>query len=248
MFKKILKNIFYSAARFWPAKGAVILMYHSVGNNPAFFTVSPDQFQKQISYLVEKKFRVMALSQLLAILNGGEAILPRTVVITIDDGYQDNFTHIFPVLKKYHLSASIFLTTGDVGKSLTTTSGITLPALSWPEIKEMAASGLIEFYPHSHNHPRLDLIPKEQAEREMVESKRVLEKELGRPMDVFAYPFGRYNEEIVTILKHHGLRAALTVQTGRTQKGDERFKLKRNSIDSKVSLAMFKGIVRYGRI
>jgi peptidoglycan/xylan/chitin deacetylase (PgdA/CDA1 family) len=115
-------------------------------------------------------------------------------------------------------------------------------------MEEMVNSGLIEIFPHSHTHPKLDIILPELAEKEIKISSQTLDSQLGKKMSVFAYPYGRYNKEVIEILRNQGFEAAFTVKTGRVHCGDNLFLLRRNSIDSKVSFAMFKGIVKSGRL
>lgn len=248
MFKKILKNIFYSAVQFWPAKGAVVLMYHSIGGSAEFFTVKPEEFEKQMAYLVEHKFNVISVSTLSALLVAKQAIPRKTIIITFDDGYADNYYQAWPVLKKYHLSVDIFLITDRVSGTNTTRRGNTFPMLNWEQIREMEDSGLVKFYPHSHSHPKLPSLSPETVAEEILTSRKILEEQLGGERNIFAYPYGQSSPEAVQILQKNNFRSAFTVQTGRVQVKDHPLFLRRNSIDSGTSFTMFKGIVKYGRI
>ncbi len=223
-------------------------MYHSIGDNAEFFAVKLKEFEKQVAYLVEHKFNVISASSLSAMLVAKQSIPPKTVVLTFDDGYEDNYHLAFPVLKKYRLPAAIFLITDRIGQTNTTRRGNTFPMLNWVQIKEMQASGLVEFYPHSLSHPKLDQLSEEEVTREVRESRTILEEYLNRPAPIFAYPYGRYNQTVLNIMKEQNFKAAFTVKTGRIKEGHPLFELKRNSIDSAVSPAMFKGIIRHGRI
>ncbi len=248
MIKKIIKLFYYSLVRYFPARGVVVLMYHSVGDNSEFFTVSAADFEKQMAYLAENNYHVLSVSKAIELFEGGRELPPKTVIITFDDGYKDNYDYVFPVLKKYGFSAAIFIVTGSVGGARTTTKGTALPTLNWQQIKEMADSGLVEFFPHSHTHPKLDLISDEDIRYEVQTSKNILEKELGKKMTNFAYPYGRSNQKVRDILDQEYFRSAFTVKTGRISSKTNLMLLNRNSIDSKVTPAMFKGIVHYGRI
>lgn len=223
-------------------------MYHSIGDNSEFFTVKPKEFEKQMAYLVKYKFNVISAANLIEKIKRGEKIPPKTIAITIDDGYEDSYLNAFPILKKHSFPSAIFVITDVIGKLRMTSKGTSMNMLGWSQIEEMAKSGLIEFYPHSHTHPKLDVILPELAEKEIFLSKDILEQGLHKKLPIFAYPYGRHNAEIINILKRRAFEAAFTVETGRVQAGDDLLRLKRNSIDSKVSFAMFKGIVQYGRI
>ena len=222
-------------------------MYHSVGRNNAFFTVSPESFEGQMSYLAANHYRVVSVSELLGILENRKKTPAKTVVITFDDGYQDNYHNVFPALKKYAFPAAIFLVTDSVGGDRTTSQGVTLPMLNWGQIEEMAHSGLVEFFPHSHTHPRLDSLSRKDLEQEVRASKNILEKRLGKAVRVFAYPFGRSGREVIDVLKREGFRAAFSIKTGRVSSKSDPFLLERNSVDSKVTHLMFGWIVHFGR-
>lgn len=246
--KNAIKEILYRLIRFLPTNGAVVLMYHSVGDNSEFFTVSAADFEKQMAYLAKNNYHVLSVSKAIGLLENGQELPAKTILITFDDGYKDNYDYVFPVLKKYGFSATIFIATDSVGNVRTTTKGITLPILNWQQIKEMADSGIVEFFPHSHTHLKLDLISDEDVRYEVHTSKNILENELGKKMVNFAYPFGRSNQKVRDILDQEGFNAAFTVEPGRISKETDLMLLNRNSIDSKVTQVMFKGIVHHGRI
>ncbi len=246
--KNAIKEILYRLVRFLPANGAVILMYHSVGDNNNLFTVKPGDFEKQMAYLSENKFNIISLSSLLDILAGKKTILPKTVVITFDDGYEDNYLVALPVLKKYNLHASVFVITGMIGGERAPRGGTNIKMLSLERMKQMRDSGLIDFYPHTDSHPKLTDLSHEMVKNEIASSRVMLEKEFGGQANMFAYPYGKYNEAVIKVLKDQNFRGAVTVNVGRIKNTDDPFLLKRNSVDSKITWSMFKGIVHHGRL
>lgn len=245
--KKLLKEILYAGKKILPSRGVSVLMYHSVGDNKEFFTVSPGVFEREIKYLTDHNYRIIPLSQLVASLKEHAPIPTHTVVLTFDDGYADNYSEVFPVLRRYHVPASIFISTSFVGGTRTVRRG-TLPMLSWEQIREMKDSGLIEFFPHTHTHPKLTNISSAEAEREIRESRDILQKQLGVSADLFAYPYGFFNAEIISQVKNAGFRGACTVQSGIVTARTDSLLIPRNSIDSHVTFSMFKGIIQRGRI
>lgn len=210
-------------------------MYHSVSNNPEFFTVKPADFEWQIKYLYENKYNVIALSQLV------EKKIPKnSIVITFDDGYEDNFTFAYPILKKYNFPATIFLTTGRIGdKNYTNKRGIIMPMLDWQQLRVMHSPGLIDFEPHTVSHPKLGALDPKEADREIRESKEVIEKGLGKSCQSFAYPYGNFNQEVREIAKPL-FKLAVSVKPGFVGKSDNAYELKRNSIDSLTTRFTFK--------
>ena len=223
-------------------------MYHSVGNNEALFTVSSPDFEKQMKYLANNNYKVISISTMAGLLRSGQEVSPKTVVITFDDGYEDNYANAFPVLKKYGFPASIFLITGSLVSTRTTSKGTVISMLHWPQIKEMASSGLIEFFPHTHTHPKLNLLPDDKILNEVHVSREIIEKELNEKIDTFAYPYGKSNQKVRDILKQEGFKVAFTVETGPVTAKVDPLLINRNSVDSMVTLTMFKGIVKRGRI
>lgn len=234
------------SAYFQPTSGfANILMYHSVGDNKAFFTVRPEDFEWQMDYLQRNKYIVLGLEETLNMLFEKNKFPPHSVVLTFDDGYKDTYTIAFPILKKYGYKTTIFVITDLIGKEMLNRNYISLPMLDWPEIKEMHASGLIDFQPHSASHPDFEKTPLDILEQEIVRSKNTLETNLHKECKLFAYPRGKYTPEVIELLKKHGFKGAVTVNEGIVKLGDDSFQLKRNSIDSSVGEAQFKGKISY---
>ena len=115
------------------------LMYHSVDNEKGKGGIFVDEFQEHIKWIKDKKtFKMEELKNL-------NYTLPQnSILITFDDGYKNNYTLAFPILKKYNMKATIFLNTKFIGEDEA--------YLNWDEIKEMYQSGLIDFQLHTHSH------------------------------------------------------------------------------------------------
>jgi len=240
-YKAIAKNVrvYFRDKVVWH-KNASVLMYHSVADNGEFFTVSPESFHWQIKYLKENNFNVIPLAVLLGLIKNKKKIPPKTVILTFDDGYEDNYINVFPILKRFNFPATIFLTTGRIGdKKYTNKRNIKLPMLDWTQIKEMHASGFIDFEPHTVNHPKLTKINLGQAEEEIISSKEAIEKGLDKKCDFFAYPYGLYNKEIERVVSKN-FSVVLTVRQGFVSRRDNLLNLARNSVDSVTGKLRFK--------
>jgi len=232
--KRIIKDKFAFINLFLPhKKGISILMYHSVDNNKVFFTVQPEMFEKQMKYLENNDYDVIKFSDLISLLKSNQELSKKTVVLTFDDGFEDNYINVFPVLKKYNFSATIFLTTGLVNKEMNNSQNIPLKILNWEQIQEMHESGLIDFQPHTVNHRKIN-------KEEIINSKKNIEEKLNKKCEFFAYPRGVCNDEIIDILKYNEFKAARTIKNGKVKKGDDLFKLKRISVNSTTSFIQFK--------
>lgn len=230
-------NLIYSDL---PQDKASILMYHSIDKNPVFFTVRPSVFAQQMAYLAQNNYNVVSLQKLAFYIKDGN-IPGKTVVLTFDDGHEDNYFNAFPVLKKYNFPATIFLATGFMGKKIPNSANFSLPALNWQQLKEMQRSGLIDFQPHTVSHPKLNYVSLREAEKEILSSKRCIEENLQKACRFFVYPKGYYTVEIEQLLRRQGFLLALTIEEGLVSLKDNPFLLKRNSIDSSVNFCQFKG-------
>jgi peptidoglycan/xylan/chitin deacetylase (PgdA/CDA1 family) len=233
--KNFCKTRFLSILRMFCPKlsGTSVLMYHSVGNNSEFFTVTKESFEKQMKYLKDRNFSVISLRELADQIKNGKPIA-NTVAITFDDGYKDNIEFAYPVLKKYGFPAAIFVTTGSVGEE---------NFLSADDLKKISLEELVEIFPHSITHPKLSKISFDQAKREIEDSRRVIESITGKAADIFAYPYGDFSSELVDYLKKGNWRSAVSVYEGVVKDGDDIFTLKRNSIDSTTIMTQFKAKV-----
>ncbi len=235
----LLKEAFFRLATkpALPPDRASILMYHSVSAGADYFmNVEPKDFERQMAYLAEKKTPVIAFGELVRRLHSNQP-LGGAVVLTFDDGYRDNYTVAFPILKKYGFPATIFVTTDMIGK----VDKRNLARLSIEEIKEMEASGLIDIEPHTKTHPKLATLFATVAEQEIQGSKHAIEEVLGKSALIFAYPYGNFNDETERLVRDAGFVAAVSVGEGTVHAKSDSYRLPRNSIDRSTTFAQFKG-------
>lgn len=240
-----LKDIFFVILNVFSRKlgrYASILMYHSIGTNTAFFSVTNDMFDRQMKYLASSNFNILKLSELVRRMQSGESIAG-CVCVTFDDGYKDNYTNAFSILKKYNIPATIFLTTGHIGGKLSLKSGVSLSILSVDEINEMKTSGVVEFLPHSVTHIKYNKNNLEKCVNEARVSKKYIEKLFNEQASIYAYPSGKFATNFVEAIKREGYIAAVTVNEGLICCNDNPLTLKRNSIDSLTTIVQFKGKV-----
>jgi peptidoglycan/xylan/chitin deacetylase (PgdA/CDA1 family) len=218
-----------------------ILMYHSIGNDNRFSTVSLAEFSWQMNYLHSSGFSVISLNQLVSNILNHRTISSKTVVLTFDDGYANNYTAVLSILKKYNYLATVFLTTGWIGRKARFHSH-TFSILDWIKIREMYDSGLVNFEPHTHTHPKLAEINLSVARQEMALSKKIIEEKLGKICNIIAYPFGSFNSTIKEMAKESFV-AAVSVKKGYVDLAtwkEDLYALPRQSIDSMVSRFRFK--------
>lgn len=238
--KSFLKSIFFSLPFGKIGRNrASILMYHSVSDRSDYFAnVLPQEFEGQMQYLAREKFSVISLLELVRRLRAGES-LGGAIILTFDDGYRDNYTDVFPVLKRFDFPATIFVTTDQIGS----VDARGIKHLSIAEMKEIESSGLVSIEPHTKSHPKLGALLPKAAREEITGSKKVVENLLSKTATIFAYPYGNFNDDTLRIVKETGFDSAVTVKEGTVGPECDPFRLPRNSIDSSTTLPQFKGKV-----
>jgi len=182
-----------------------MLTFHDVNAQPSVISISPEVFQRGMAKLQASGYRTLSQMEVVALFNSGELFPDHCFGITFDDGYQSVYTEAFSILQRYGMSATIFLTVGEGNTEKTNDS---LPSLNgrsmlnWKEIREMHRWG-IEFGAHTCTHPDLTRIPPQIVNKEVYDSKAIIEDALGTPVSCFAYPFGRYNHQVRNIIQEH---------------------------------------------
>jgi peptidoglycan/xylan/chitin deacetylase (PgdA/CDA1 family) len=191
-----------------------ILLYHRFGSVIAdSMTVSTNVFESNLKYLKDNGYSVIPLRQLVNYyLRKGPPPPPRSVVITADDGHKSVYTDMFPLVKKYHIPVTLFLYPSSISNASY--------AMTWNQLREMKKTGLFDFQSHSYWHPNFKKDKKrlKQAEYERFvdmqfkKSKEKLEKELDVKVDMLAWPFGIYDDELIRKAYDAGYVAAFTLK------------------------------------
>src|ERR1019366_928623 len=169
------------------------------------------------------------------------ASLPKNaIVITFDDGWRSTYTEIFPEMKRYGFPFTIFIYPAIVGQ--------TSHAINWKQLKEMSDAG-VDIESHSLSHPFLtrrrhtDLDQKAYnawLEKELSDSKRLLERATSKPGQFLAYPFGDYDHFLVDSVSKAGYEAALTCESGRVRRGSNPLRMRRVVVEKRVDFVSFR--------
>ncbi len=196
-----------------------ILAYHRVGEprRDHVPNVTPDAFRRQLRWVNRLGFQIEDFGNLAARIGRGESISRRTVVVTFDDGYEETYSIVAPILRQLGCSATVFVTPKEVGQT---------GFLSWQQIRSIAKDG-VTIGSHTMHHTYLPLVPIKQAEAELRDSKHCIEQELQQPTDWLSYPIGGYTSEIQEIAKAAGYRGACTTNRGLQRQGYDLFALRR---------------------
>lgn len=246
-----------------------VLMYHHVAPDRE---VTPEGFEAQLKRLRNRGWESLSSEAFLAHLNGSRPAAERSLVITFDDGYADNWVHAFPALKKHGFTAQVFVVTGRVGRGAPRTAAVDTHAdergaagfLTWEELREMTASGVFEAGSHTRTHRDFKReAPYADVEEELAGSRRALESELGSWSGLLAWPWGDFENSWLPLLPKHGYKLAYTTRPGanvpgadplrthrfKVRNGDPAWLERRLALHSSPLLAAGYGLLRgaFGR-
>lgn len=160
--------------------------------------ITPETFARQVEFLVHDNYSIVSLDALARQIEQGKPIDSKTVVITFDDGFASAYHNAFPVLKRWGVQATFFITTSLVG---------TPGHLTWEQVREMHAAGMT-IGSHTMTHPSLPRVDDAVLWQELFASKIELERRLGQPVLHFAYPGGAYDDHAQQLVHKAGYRTA----------------------------------------
>jgi poly-beta-1,6-N-acetyl-D-glucosamine N-deacetylase len=218
----LLALLLPSAAR--AADSAVVFMYHRFGEATFPTTnIRLDQFEAHIQELTSGRYTVLPLPEIARALREGRSLPDRTMGLTADDAYLSIYTEAFPRLKKAGLPFTLFVATEPIDHRV---KGM----MTWDQIREMAAAG-VEIGGHSVNHPHMPLLDPERQRREIEESNRRFEAELGKKPALFAYPYGEADGSALSLARESGAAAAFGQHSGVLHGTVDPFYLPRFALD-----------------
>jgi len=179
-----------------------VLVYHSISSPQeplaGDIDISPGRFAQQLRWLSRWR-RVVPLVDTLS------AGSDRRVALTFDDGYRDNLTVALPLLERFQIPMTLFVTAGFIDRT---------GYLSEEELRTLAGHPLITIGAHGLWHRHFNRIAFDDARFELIESRRLLQEITGREIDLMAWPFGECNDELERLSKECGYRAAWSVWRG----------------------------------
>ena len=192
--------------------GAVCLMYHSIcqGNSKpeSDWTVAFDTFKRQLDVIADYDWTSLTVSNYAKCKNPS----PRTVILTFDDGYENNFPAVEELAAR-GMTATWYVVTNDIGRHSSWKNSGQKPILNATQLIEMASAGM-EIGSHSCTHPPLNSLCTDSIREELYKSKITLETTLNQEVTSLAYPYGIYNSEVVTTAKELGYTSAVSTHCG----------------------------------
>lgn len=219
-----------------------VLLYHRVVNSKNDtgkhkIYVYKNRFESQLQYLKKSGFETLTFRDL---LNNNNHDWNKKIILSFDDGYEDNYDIAFPLLKNYGFKAVIFLVTKQKDNSWGRSEGEPVfRMMSEKQIREMSDYG-IEFGGHTQYHPNLTKVSEEEANKEIEGCKRDIERITQKECVSFAYPFGAVNETVKSIVKSSGYRFGLATTSGTSVFSDDLFEIRRIEVRPQNKLSKFK--------
>ncbi len=207
----------------WAAeKNISCFVYHRFGDARYPSTnIDLDTFQNHLQYLKDNEIEVVTLGEAVELIRGDKELTKKTVVLTIDDGYESFLNNGMPLLRQYGFRATLFVSTATVGNS---------GFINWQELKELREEG-IEIGNHSHSHAYFvdveQVIRAETFRAVLEKSQQVFLDELGYVPSLFSYPYGEYTDAMASQVKAKGFVAAAAQNSGTISKYSNLFALPR---------------------
>lgn len=218
-----------------------ILMYHRIATIPGERNSLPaEKFKEQLDYLQRHDYNTITLNDLYNHYFQ-ETPLPRhPIILTFDDGYEDNYRVALPMLRERNMKAIIFPIANWVGKenkwekfNLKNTR-----TMDWEQLREWQAAGM-EIGSHTLDHPFLTQCDEYRLEQELMTSKMILEERLGNKIDFLCYPYGFFNDKTIAVAKKSGYKGALAIYENAPLWKQDMFALPRIPIPSRQPLWEF---------
>lgn len=215
--------------------GVPVLYYHSVDSSEANeVIISPEKLREELNFIKDSGYTTLTMSELNDYILNNSPIPEKSIVITFDDGYADNYANAFPILKELDIKATIF-----VISNFTDKDGYYMTS---QQIKEMSDYG-IDIQSHTASHAHLNQLTYEEQLNELKTSKEKLESITEKPVISIAYPFGDYDDNTILASKEAGYSLSFNTNRGLSDRNDNPLTLNRIYVSSAYSIEQFKEIL-----
>jgi peptidoglycan/xylan/chitin deacetylase (PgdA/CDA1 family) len=206
------------------------------------------RFEKHLQLLLKEGYTPVSIDRIAAYYAEKSSLPNKAVLITFDDGFEDNYLNAFHILQRYNVPAIIYLATEFIGQ---TNKWMPVPTysqrkmLSWTQIQEMSSHG-IQFGSHTVSHPKLTELDDDCVSKELVQSKQTIEDRLGLECRHFAYPYGLLTEKTRDWVQQAGFKTACSTQSGFNNAKCDPLILHRIDVYGNDSLWKFQQKVTFG--
>lgn len=196
-----------------------ILAYNRISDtdtNPTTLKVA--DFEAQLKYLVDNGYHVIMPDDLLDAWETGKTLPSKPILLTFDDGHEDIYKNVFPLLQKYNMRATVFIVTDHIGMK---------DYLSWDFVRALQAGGFMDFESHTMSYKDLTTLKGDKLWNEIYGSKQAIEWALKKPVKFIAYPEGKYSLDAEDTCKECGFRAGFIEDYGLAKNDKDNFVLTR---------------------
>ena len=210
-----------------------IFMYHAVSDDVwgvEHLFVSPSEMEKQLAYLSENGYTTIFFDDL-----SHAEDFEKPVLLTFDDGYDDNYTELYPLLQKYNAKATIFMIANDLGIH---------HKMTQEQMAELSRSGLVSIQSHTYSHQPLATLDADTQDYEMRESQSALEEMTGVKPTVISFPNGSFNEDTLRLAKQY-YTWAVTTNHAVYYLGTDPYKMNRFAVKRETTLDEFAQFCAY---
>ncbi len=191
-----------------------VLVYHSVrpyikgeSKQQDIYDVTPELLESELVYIRDHGYTTITFADVITHFGNGASLPEKPVILSFDDGWRNEYEHAFPLLKKYGMKGTFFIFTNPIVHHKA-------HWVTWNEVREMDKAGM-EIGGHTRTHPLLTKITSDAGlDKEIGESKGIIESEIGHPVTAFAYPFGAKNVQIEHAVERAGYQIARTSRSG----------------------------------
>ena len=236
--------VFISWLTMTPApQGVLVLEYHHVSDDVEdegwAYTVPVAEFKEQLDYLQAQGYTTISMQDFVRAKKGKQELPDKPVILTFDDGYEDNYTTLLPLLEERGMKATVYMVTNSIGRK---------GYLSWNQLRDMQNRG-IELGSHTANHQPLTSLERDKQAEEMKLSKLLMEWNGLKTIFTFSYPNGAYDEGMPELLKENEYLTAVTGDGGLNTFKTNPYLLQRTNIPhprlglTEFKLRLFKGEV-----
>ena len=181
----------------------MVLNYHKVVDEHMSLSVPLADFEQHMKWLKEYGYTSITPEELYEFIVNGSELPEKPVLITFDDGYKDNYTNAYPIMKKYGFTGTIFVVTGFLG--------VYDNYMTWEQAKELADNGF-SIESHTYSHKSMTETSDEEISKELTKSRDTIKNKLGIDADFMAYPTGTYNLHIAELVQKAGYKGAFTIK------------------------------------
>jgi len=246
--KKIIFILSFFFSLYCEASGIPVLEYHQVDNSKELgeTVISIAKFKEQMQYLNDQGYKTISIKELVDVMNNKTKMIEKTIVITFDDGWT-SILNATPILNSFDMKASFLIIGSMQGNQY----------LTWKQLKDLVSNSNYEVQSHTQTHPwsNIDnLVTWSEGKNdrdendimsELIDSKLILERNLGKSVNFLAWPSGYYNQKLIQNAKLAGYEGTLTIEMGTNNPGDDPYKIKRLFIDGNCNIEHFIKILEH---